>query len=68
MSMSTPRPDKKYTYADYLKWPDDQRWKSLTVFPTYRGALMIEKIRRNHQVIEQKKTKNGTGKQKALKH
>jgi hypothetical protein len=33
MSMSTPRPDKKYTYADYLKWPDDQRWEIINGVP-----------------------------------
>lgn len=21
------KPDKKYTYKDYLEWPDDERWE-----------------------------------------
>lgn len=25
--MSIPQSEKKYTYADYLTWPDDERWE-----------------------------------------
>lgn len=29
MSIASPKPDKKYTYADYLNWPDVERWEIL---------------------------------------
>ncbi|MEN6327026.1 MAG: Uma2 family endonuclease [Syntrophomonas sp.] len=33
MSMSSPKPDKKYTYGDYLKWPDEERWEIIDGVP-----------------------------------
>ncbi len=33
MSMSSPQPDKKYTYGDYLKWPDEERWEIIDGVP-----------------------------------
>lgn len=27
------QPDKKYTYADYLTWPDDERWELIEGIP-----------------------------------
>jgi len=32
--MSRPKPDsKKYTYADYLQWPGEQRWELIDGVP-----------------------------------
>ena len=33
MSMASPKPDKKYSYADYLQWPDEQRWEIIDGVP-----------------------------------
>lgn len=33
MSMSVPKPNKKYTYGDYLKWPDEERWEIIDGVP-----------------------------------
>ncbi|WP_054693743.1 Uma2 family endonuclease [Syntrophomonas palmitatica] len=33
MSMSAPRPGRKYTYGDYLKWPDEERWEIIDGVP-----------------------------------
>jgi len=33
MSMSVPRPDRKFTYGDYLKWPDEERWEIIDGVP-----------------------------------
>lgn len=33
MSISSPKPDKKYTYADYLQWPDEERWELIDGVP-----------------------------------
>ena len=33
MSMASPQPDKKYSYADYLQWPDEQRWEIIDGVP-----------------------------------
>ncbi len=33
MSMSAPKPDRKYTYGDYLKWPDEERWEIIDGVP-----------------------------------
>ncbi len=27
MAIPKPKPDHKYTYADYLSWPDEERWE-----------------------------------------
>jgi Uma2 family endonuclease len=33
MSMASPKPDKKYSYADYLQWPDEERWEIINGVP-----------------------------------
>ena len=33
MSMASPKPDKKYSYADYLQWPDEERWEIIDGVP-----------------------------------
>jgi len=33
MSMSSPQPDRKYTYGDYLHWPDEERWEIIDGVP-----------------------------------
>jgi len=33
MSMSAPKPNRKYTYGDYLKWPDEERWEIIDGVP-----------------------------------
>lgn len=33
MSMSVPKPNRKYSYADYLKWPDEERWEIIDGIP-----------------------------------
>lgn len=33
MSMSFPKSDKKYSYADYLNWPDGERWEIIDGIP-----------------------------------
>ena len=33
MSMTSPKPDKKYTYGDYLNWPDEERWEIIDGVP-----------------------------------
>lgn len=33
MSISAPKPDRKYTYSDYLQWPDDERWEIIDGIP-----------------------------------
>lgn len=33
MSMSSIKPDIKYTYGDYLKWPDEERWEIIDGVP-----------------------------------
>jgi len=31
--MASPKPDKKYSYADYLQWPDEERWEIIDGVP-----------------------------------
>jgi len=31
--MSAPKPNRKYTYGDYLKWPDEERWEIIDGVP-----------------------------------
>ncbi|CAA7599600.1 Nuclease, putative, TT1808 [Acididesulfobacillus acetoxydans] len=31
--MSRPAVGKKYTYADYLTWPEDERWELIDGVP-----------------------------------
>lgn len=33
MSITSPKPNKKYTYGDYLKWPDEERWEIIDGVP-----------------------------------
>lgn len=33
MSMSAPKPDREYTYGDYLQWPDEERWEIIGGVP-----------------------------------
>ncbi|MDD3270017.1 MAG: Uma2 family endonuclease [Syntrophomonadaceae bacterium] len=33
MSMSSPKTDRKCTYADYLNWPDEERWEIIDGVP-----------------------------------
>jgi len=33
MSIASPKPDKKYSYADYLQWPDEERWEIIDGVP-----------------------------------
>ena len=33
MSMASPKPDKKYSYADYLQWPDEERREIINGVP-----------------------------------
>lgn len=33
MAMSSPKPDRKYTYDDYLHWPDEERWEIINGVP-----------------------------------
>lgn len=33
MSLAPPKPDKKYSYADYLQWPDEERWEIINGVP-----------------------------------
>jgi Uma2 family endonuclease len=33
MAVPTPRSDYKYTYADYLLWPDEERWEIIDGIP-----------------------------------
>lgn len=33
MSLTSPKPNKKYTYGDYLKWPDEERWEIIGGVP-----------------------------------
>ena len=33
MSISSPKPDRKYTYGDYLHWPDEERWEIINGVP-----------------------------------
>jgi Uma2 family endonuclease len=36
--MPIPRSDKKYTYADYLTWPEDERWEIIDGIPYMQSA------------------------------
>lgn len=36
--MPIPHSDKKYTYADYLTWPEDERWEILDGVPYMQSA------------------------------
>ncbi|GAB6171437.1 Uma2 family endonuclease [Paradesulfitobacterium aromaticivorans] len=36
--MPIPQSDKKYTYADYLTWPDDERWEIIDGIPYMQAA------------------------------
>lgn len=33
MSMSGPKPDRKFTYGDYRQWPDEERWEIIDGVP-----------------------------------
>ena len=33
MSIASPKPDKKYSYVDYLQWPDEERWEIIDGVP-----------------------------------
>lgn len=37
--MPIPESDKKYTYADYLTWPEDERWEIIEGVPYLHAAL-----------------------------
>ena len=47
MSTSSPKPDNKYTYADYLSWPSDERWEIINGVP----SLMTPAPLTEHQRI-----------------
>lgn len=36
--MPIPRLDRKYTYADYLTWPEDERWEIIEGVPYMQAA------------------------------
>ncbi|GAB6172795.1 Uma2 family endonuclease [Paradesulfitobacterium aromaticivorans] len=36
--MPTPQPDKKYTYTDYLTWPENERWEIIEGVPYLQTA------------------------------
>ncbi len=36
--MPRPQSDKKYTYADYLAWPEDERWEIIDGVPYMQAA------------------------------
>lgn len=36
--MSIPQSDKKYTYADYLTWPENERWEIIDGVPYMQAA------------------------------
>jgi hypothetical protein len=38
IDMPTSKPDKKYTYADYLTWSDDERWEVIDGIPYLMAA------------------------------
>ncbi|SHN72401.1 Uma2 family endonuclease [Desulfitobacterium chlororespirans] len=37
--MSLPEENRKYTYADYLTWPTDERWEIIDGMPYMQSAL-----------------------------
>ena len=39
--MSIPRPEKKYTYGDYLKWSDEERWELINGVPYAMGPAPL---------------------------
>ncbi len=51
MPRPTERADTKYTYADYLTWPDDERWEiidgvayAMSPAPTYRHQAISRNL------------------------
>lgn len=54
MSMSSPQPDKKYTYGDYLKWPDEERWEIIDGVPYDMSPAPSAK----HQTISMRLSRN----------
>lgn len=44
--MSLPQENKKYTYSDYLKWPEEERWEIIEGIPYMQATPLWE-----HQAI-----------------
>ncbi|MDD3024451.1 MAG: Uma2 family endonuclease [Syntrophomonadaceae bacterium] len=47
MNTPVPKPKEKYTYAEYLQWPDDERWEIINGEP----FLMSPAPLTEHQII-----------------
>ncbi|NLT20129.1 MAG: Uma2 family endonuclease [Syntrophomonadaceae bacterium] len=46
MSISSPKPDKKYTYADYLSWPSEERWEIINGVPSLMSPAPLTEHQR----------------------
>ncbi|EAX46807.1 protein of unknown function DUF820 [Thermosinus carboxydivorans Nor1] len=64
MTVPARKPDQKYTYGDYLAWPDDERWElingvpySMTPAPSRRHQAVTGEIYR--QIANYIKTNGG---------
>lgn len=48
--MAVPKPDKKrYTYADYLQWPDNERWELIKGVPYDMSSAPSRGIKKVNQ-------------------
>jgi hypothetical protein len=39
--MPLPQENKKYTYADYLTWPEDERWEIIDGVPYMKAIRQV---------------------------
>ncbi|EAX48947.1 protein of unknown function DUF820 [Thermosinus carboxydivorans Nor1] len=51
MALAAPKPERRYTYRDYLKWHDNERWEliggeaySMTPAPSRRHQMLVGNI------------------------